>query len=257
MSDGNFAFANAPSGNITIIVTKSLFQSDTMKVTLPVGGTVYRSIQLDALPQITNPGVVTSKTDEWYPGPVYMASVSAEVNDYDGFLDVDGNITGYGITDNDGSYSITGLSQGAFDVFTDAVGFSASGSASTGTTYNADGTTTAGSASLSVTPETPSAVKSQPIQATSYSLEQNYPNPFNPTTQIAFNTANSEHVNISVFNILGQKVATIMDGNLSSGSHIVMWDGRNLHGQVLPSGVYFYRLSTPNFTAVKKMILLK
>ncbi len=90
-----------------------------------------------------------------------------------------------------------------------------------------------------------------------FSLSQNYPNPFNPTTQIAFDIAQTERVNISIFNILGQRVATIIDGEMSAGSHVVTWNGQSQRGELLASGVYFYRLSTPSFTAVKKMLLLK
>jgi len=172
--------------------------------------------------------------------------------------DANGNISGYGITDGNGSYTINGVAQGSFNVFTDAIGFTYDGSGYSSTTiYNSDGTATSGSANLSVTPENPLAVKTPTVQPTSYSLEQNYPNPFNPTTQIAFNLAQTERVNISVYNILGQRVATIVDADMSSGAHVVMWNGRSERGEVLPSGVYFYRLSTPNFSAVKKMVLLK
>ena len=171
--------------------------------------------------------------------------------------DAIGNINGYGITNADGSYTINGVAQGSFNVFTDAIGFTSNGSGSSNTTYNSDGSATSGSANLSVTPELPLAVKAPTVQPTSYSLKQNYPNPFNPTTQIAFNIAQTERVNISIFNILGQKVATIVDADMSSGAHVMVWNGRNQHGELLPSGVYFYRLSTPSFSAVKKMILLK
>jgi len=200
-------------------------------------------------------GAVTSSGPS---GSVTVSSVTGVSGAIVYATDADGNVEGYGVTDGSGNYTITGLTQGTFNVFTDAFGYTSSGSASSSTTYNSDGTATAGSASLSVTPESPLAVKTpSAVQPTSYSLEQNYPNPFNPTTQIAFNIAQTERVDISIFNILGQKVATVVDGEMGSGAHIVMWNGRNQNGELLPSGVYFYRLSTPNFTAVKKMLLLK
>ena len=200
-------------------------------------------------------GAVTSSGPS---GSVTVSSVTGVSGAIVYATDADGNVEGYGVTDGSGNYTITGLTQETFNVFTDAFGYTSSGSASSSTTYNSDGTATAGSASLSVTPESPLAVKTpSAVQPTSYSLEQNYPNPFNPTTQIAFNIAQTERVDISIFNILGQKVATVVDGEMGSGAHIVMWNGRNQNGELLPSGVYFYRLSTPNFTAVKKMLLLK
>ncbi len=88
-SDGSFAFQNAPSGNTFIVITKESYLSDTLKLSLPVGGNLDTLIHLDGLPQISNSQVVTSKVDHWYPGPAYTATVSANVTDPDGFLDVD------------------------------------------------------------------------------------------------------------------------------------------------------------------------
>ncbi len=88
-TDGSFSFSNAPSGNVSIIVSKSLYLSDTLRLTLPVGGSLDTLIHIDALPQISNAQVVTSKIDQWYAGPVYTAAISADVADPDGFLDVD------------------------------------------------------------------------------------------------------------------------------------------------------------------------
>ncbi len=88
-SDGSFSFANAPAGLITILVTKASYLNDTIQVTVPLGGSYNAEIHLDALPQISSAQVVTSKIDQWWPGPVYSALVTANVTDPDGFLDVD------------------------------------------------------------------------------------------------------------------------------------------------------------------------
>ncbi len=85
-----------------------------------------------------------------------------------------------------------------------------------------------------------------------YELKQNYPNPFNPTTEISFTLAKQEHVSLIVYNIIGQQVATLYNGQLNAGSHIIKFNALNL-----PSGVYLYRLEAGNFVDVKKMILLK
>jgi hypothetical protein len=172
--------------------------------------------------------------------------------------DLNGNIMGYGVTDVNGNYTIAGIAPGTFNVFTDVVGYSSTQTKTASPSYSTtDGSVQPSTANFTVTPESPTAVKAPPVQPTTYSLEQNYPNPFNPTTQIAFNIEQSEHVTIDIFNILGQRVATLVNSNLGAGVHVVTWDGRNQHGELMPSGVYFYRLSTPNFTAVKKMVLLK
>ncbi len=90
-SDGSFSFPNVPAGNITLIISKASYLIDTLRLTIPVGGISDTSIQIDALPQISNVQVVTSKVDHWYPGPDYSALVSATVNDPDGIDDIDFN----------------------------------------------------------------------------------------------------------------------------------------------------------------------
>ena len=85
-----------------------------------------------------------------------------------------------------------------------------------------------------------------------YNLEQNYPNPFNPSTLIKYSVANDEFVNVSVFNLLGQKVATLVNGNVKAGSYEV-----NFNASELSSGVYFYSIEAGNFKAIKKMMLMK
>lgn len=87
---------------------------------------------------------------------------------------------------------------------------------------------------------------------TSYSLKQNYPNPFNPSTQIAFDLPSASNVELSIYNVLGQEVKTLINQQMEAGSHIITFDGSNLS-----SGIYFYRLSAENFTATKKMMMLK
>ncbi|MCC6476665.1 T9SS type A sorting domain-containing protein [bacterium] len=87
---------------------------------------------------------------------------------------------------------------------------------------------------------------------TEFALYQNYPNPFNPETAIRFNLAEASEVNLSVFNIAGQVVAELANGNFSSGPHTVNFDAANL-----TSGVYLYRLTAGSFTAQKKMVLMK
>ena len=90
-----------------------------------------------------------------------------------------------------------------------------------------------------------------------YSLAQNYPNPFNPSTTIEFNMADNGHVKVDVFNLLGQHVKTLLDGQAEAGFNQVQWDGTNNTGESVASGVYFYRLSADNYTETKKMTLLK
>jgi hypothetical protein len=87
---------------------------------------------------------------------------------------------------------------------------------------------------------------------TEYALHQNYPNPFNPETSISFDIVEAGTVTLKVFNPLGMTVATLVDGAMTSGRHSVTFDAANL-----PSGLYFYRLDAGDFSAVKKMVLMK
>ncbi|MBL1213009.1 MAG: T9SS type A sorting domain-containing protein [Ignavibacteriae bacterium] len=95
------------------------------------------------------------------------------------------------------------------------------------------------------------------ITAGNYVLEQNYPNPFNPTTSINFTLPKNENVKLNVFNSTGELVKTLVNRNLSSGSHSLEWNAENNFGIKLASGVYFYELNAGSFIETRKMILLK
>ncbi len=84
-----------------------------------------------------------------------------------------------------------------------------------------------------------------------------YPNPFNPETTISFNIANQTNVELSIYNIKGQKVKTLINDKLSKGAHKVVWNGKNSSGLKVSSGVYFYRLKTPKLDTIRKMLLMK
>ena len=83
-------------------------------------------------------------------------------------------------------------------------------------------------------------------------LKQNYPNPFNPTTQIEFSLPVATDLQLTVYNMLGAKVVDVVSGRMEAGSHSITFDASGL-----PSGHYFYRLETTDYSAVKSMILLK
>ncbi|MEA1972872.1 MAG: T9SS type A sorting domain-containing protein, partial [Candidatus Cloacimonadota bacterium] len=73
-------------------------------------------------------------------------------------------------------------------------------------------------------------------------IEGNYPNPFNPITTIKFSISNSSNVEISVYNILGQKVRQLVNNQLTEGQHTVVWNGTDYQNNIVGSGVYFYKL---------------
>jgi hypothetical protein len=88
-------------------------------------------------------------------------------------------------------------------------------------------------------------------------LETNYPNPFNPETTIRFSLAQAGNVTLEIFNIRGQKITTLIDEEMEASHHSIVWNGRNDSGSQMPSGMYLYRLSTPDYTKTKKMMLIK
>ncbi len=97
--------------------------------------------------------------------------------------------------------------------------------------------------------------KSEPLE--SFHLAQNYPNPFNATTRIEFVLDEKEMVMLKVYNLLGQEVITLVDENLFSGTHSIIWDGRNDSGADVCSGVYIYRIQINQDVEYKKMLLLR
>lgn len=104
---------------------------------------------------------------------------------------------------------------------------------------------------------------------TEYSLAQNYPNPFNPNTTIHYSLPGVErraesggrlmpvHTTLKIYNILGQEVRTLVDEAKEAGYYTVTWDGKDAYGNNVASGVYFYRLTAGNFTATRRMVLMK
>ena len=85
----------------------------------------------------------------------------------------------------------------------------------------------------------------------------NYPNPFNPETKIIFNISEFSKISLEIFNIKGQKVKTLIDNTIDKGQHSIIWDGKDGNNQIVSSGVYFYKLTTPTKTLTNRMLLLK
>lgn len=92
----------------------------------------------------------------------------------------------------------------------------------------------------------------QEVNPNEFKLSQNYPNPFNPSTNISFNLPSSGEVSLKVYNLLGQEVASLVNGRMNSGSHTVSFDASRL-----ASGMYIYRLQAGSFMQTKKMMLIK
>jgi hypothetical protein len=91
----------------------------------------------------------------------------------------------------------------------------------------------------------------------SFELFQNYPNPFNPQTQIRYDLPVSGNVRLTIYNVLGQKVKVLVDEIQDAGYKSVIWDGKDIDGRDVASGIYFYKIEAQSFEKTKKMILLK
>ncbi len=97
-----------------------------------------------------------------------------------------------------------------------------------------------------------------PLVPVQFALKQNYPNPFNSVTAIEFSLPKRMNVEVDIYNILGQRVRTLVNGEMRGGIHKLIWNGANQHGQIVPSGMYFVKLKGENGSvAVKKLLLLK
>ena len=94
-------------------------------------------------------------------------------------------------------------------------------------------------------------------QPQSCQLFQNYPNPFNPTTTIQYRIFRANKVTITIYNLMGREVRTLVNGVQQQGSYKALWDGRNEAGQSVADGIYLYRLKSSDFVRMRKMILLK
>ncbi|MBU0710713.1 T9SS type A sorting domain-containing protein [bacterium] len=90
-----------------------------------------------------------------------------------------------------------------------------------------------------------------------FALKQNFPNPFNPVTSIAFEMPSDQNVRLTVYNMLGQNVRTLVNDQRSAGRYTILWDGRDNSGHMVGSGVYFYQIQAGSFTKTAKMVFLK
>jgi M6 family metalloprotease-like protein len=96
-----------------------------------------------------------------------------------------------------------------------------------------------------------------PLLPSHVDLSQNYPNPFNPSTTIEFSVPSAGFVSLAVFNVTGERVATLLNDRVGAGVVRIAWEGKSDNGQPLASGVYLYRLETEEIVETRKMILLK
>jgi len=174
-----------------------------------------------------------------------------------------GQVVGYDVTEDDGSYSIEDVAADSYQIVIDKVGYSA-GSVPTFTIADTNNYHVSNT-SLTVSPDvTTGVVDGKRNLPAEFRLDQNYPNPFNPSTQIHFDIPKASLINLRVYNLIGQEVAVITNTTFGAGSYTVKWNGADFYGNSVSSGVYLFKLvATPldgresQFTQVRKMMLMK
>ena len=90
-----------------------------------------------------------------------------------------------------------------------------------------------------------------------FALHNNYPNPFNPVTNIVYDIPEATDVTLEIYNVMGQRVRTLAQGNHEPGRYQIVWSATNDIGQALSSGMYIYRIQAGDFVSVKKLVLMK
>ena len=196
---------------------------------------------------ISSSQTLSSTTNATIQGKITGDSLSNTLNDAIVYLKDGNTYYSFDISSDSGMYQISPTSTGFYKVFVDRLGFTSDSiivNVASGTgTYDIDfnlhqlyvGITT----NTNIIPD-------------GYELFQNYPNPFNPSTKIKFHIGKSSNVRLSVFDITGREVATLVNSKLNPGEFVYEFNASNL-----PSGVYFYSIITEDFRQTKKMVLLK
>jgi hypothetical protein len=161
-------------------------------------------------------------------------------------------VTGTTWTDNKTTIDLDALSATYYRV-------TARDNASNESDYSGQAWTTSGPVAKSAKEE-----QQETLLPESFALHQNYPNPFNPSTDIKYDLPDYGHVALSIFNVVGQKVRTLVDEFKEAGYHRIVWDGKDDLGNGVASGIYLYRIDvasqnarSKSFSAVKKLTLLR
>jgi photosystem II stability/assembly factor-like uncharacterized protein len=157
------------------------------------------------------------------------------------------DFTGYSISRTGGLYDINNLAQGNYRVICDRFGYRSAEKNITLGSVNLD-TVNFYMTGIGVIGIEPNGSNIPSV----YSLEQNYPNPFNPVTNIHVDIPKSSNVKLAVFDMLGRELEVLLNRDLQAGSYKVTWNGAKYS-----SGIYFYKIISSDFTATKKMILVK
>jgi hypothetical protein len=172
-------------------------------------------------------------------------------------LDAQGQILGIGITDGTGTYELNAVASGTVTVVADRDGYAAAQIpvAIPQNVYTIE------NVNITMSPSSPTSAGDPGAVPQAFALGQNYPNPFNPSTSMTYSLSAPSMVTLTVYNMLGQEIATLVNEGRAAGTHDILWNGTDMHGRSVASGVYMYRLravaGSTEFTQVRKMLLMK
>ena len=237
---GDYAPAFYKAGAFGVMRWKD---ADTVTVAANVSGINIGVVRIHGSGVATLAGTITSLGQ-----PLEGVNVFAQ--------DATGAAVGYGMTDAAGAYEIDALPAGTVTVTADLEGYD-------GAEQSVGVAPSQFSVSQNFALNTATSVTAGAPAPSSYALLQNYPNPFNPSTKISFSLPGASVVTLRVFNLLGQQVATLVNGPMGAGLHELTWNGQDGEGRGLASGLYFYRIHVEGpdgraaYDAVRKMLLLK
>ncbi len=170
-----------------------------------------------------------------------------------------GDVLGYGLSDGNGNYAIDAVATGSVTISVEREEYVPTA----GNVNITSSTFSLNNVDFTLSPATPTGVTDRGTTPAAFALQQNYPNPFNPSTTIGFNIPASSRVSVKIFNLLGQEVVSLVNGELAAGTHAVLWNGKDNAARSVASGIYFYKLTaTPSsggqeVTQIRKMILMK
>jgi hypothetical protein len=170
-----------------------------------------------------------------------------------------GTVVGSSLTDNQGTYAIESVPAGAAVITVDAPGYSATDR----TVSVPAGTFEVNNVDFVMQSQGTTDVSEGTTMPSTFALHQNYPNPFNPSTTISFDMPLAGQVRLTVYNMLGQEITTLVNGQMASGRASIVWNATDRAGVNVASGVYFYQLNVSgadgrtSYHSVQKMLLVR
>lgn len=253
---GNFSISNLNPGTYIMHILPEYGFLPTFYTT--DGAQTFRWKDADSI-IVTETSVISDLNVQVSPVPDSgYAEIEGEITDNDGeavegamvyVVDENSNLVSFGSTNSNGNYLISNLAPGSYSIYTDK--FNYDGSQKTGITIHYSGNQLQ-NVSLTMTALTPTAVGGNGSIISDYKLSQNYPNPFNPSTVINFQVPKTGFVSLKVYNVIGQEVATLINGVKNAGNYKLTFNANGLS-----SGIYFYSLNAGDVKLTRKMVLIR